>query len=122
MQIQFKSSHGELSQKLRDNVERKLTKLSELADTKESEAVATFVLERSVGAQNNGEVWGASLTIEANGEHFYASELSETPEKSAEKVLKEVRIELKKARAKRRAVTRREGGFWKGLPQRLSGE
>lgn len=122
MQIQFKNSHGGLSSKLEDRIEKKLAKLSALADTQANEANATFVLERSVGSHQSGEVWEAAVTVDANGTCFHASELGDSPEKVSEKVVKEIRIELKKDRSKRRALTRREGGFWKGLQQRFSRE
>lgn len=120
MQIQFKNSHGGLNTKLQDRIEKKLIKLSALADTQASPANATFSLERSVGSHQSGDVWEAAVTIDANGSRFYASELGDSPEKVCEKVVKEIRIELKKDRSKRRALSRREGGFWKGVQQRFS--
>ncbi|MEA2701476.1 MAG: hypothetical protein QOE22_185 [Candidatus Parcubacteria bacterium] len=119
MQIQFKNTHGGLSPKLQERVERKLVKLSKLADTRESPANAVFSMEKSVGSHQTGDMWGATITIDANGTRFHASELSNSPEKSSERVLKEIVTELKKTRGKRRALARREGGFWKGLQQRF---
>lgn len=120
MQIQFKNSHGALSPKLQHRIEDKLEKLASFADTKLSPANAVFSLERSVGSHQTGDVWEAAVTIDANGERMHVSELAGTPDKASEKVLKEIRAELKKARSKRRALARREGGFWKGLQQRFS--
>lgn len=120
MHIQFKNSHGGLSPKLQERIEKKLAKLSVLADTKTSSANATFSLERSVGSHQSGDVWEAVITVDANGTPFHASSLDDSPEKASEKVLKEMRTELKKERSKRRALTRREEGFWKGLQQRFS--
>lgn len=120
MNTQFKNTHRGLSPALQERVERKLEKLSKLADTKEGSANAVFTLGRSVGSHQTGEIWEATLTIDSNGTRFYTSELAETPVKVSEKVLKEIRTELKKARGKRRALARREGGFWKGLQQRFS--
>lgn len=120
MNIQFKNLHGGLSSKLQDRIERKLAKLSALADTRASTANATFSLERAVGSHQNGDVWESTVVIDANGTRLYASGLDESPDKACEKVLREIRTELKKERGKRRSVARREGGFWKGLQQRFA--
>ena len=120
MHIQFKNSHEGLSLDLQDRIEKKLTKLSALADTDESQANAVFSLERSVGSHQTGDVWDASVTVDANGTRFHTSELAENPVKASEKVLKEMRAELKKARGKQRALARREEGFWKRFQQRFS--
>lgn len=120
MNIQFKNSRGELSPRLQEKVERKLAKLARHTDTPENKAHAFFELERAVGSQQTGNVWQATLNIDANGTPYYAAELADSPEKAADRVLKEIRIELKKARGKRRALTRREGGFWKTFQQRLT--
>jgi ribosome-associated translation inhibitor RaiA len=120
MNIQFKNSHGGLSSRLQERIERKLAKLSVFADTKEHSANATFNLERTVGSHQTGDVWEGTITIDANGSLLHASSLAETPERASEQVLKEIRVELKKEREKRRALARRGGGFWKGLQQRFS--
>jgi len=120
MNIQFKNSHGGLSPALQERVEEKLTKLSKLTDTSEHAANAIFSLERSVGSHQTGDVWEAALTIDSNGTRFHASELAEIPEKAAEKVLKEILIELKKAKGKRKALAKREGGFWKRMQEKFA--
>ncbi|HEY4489261.1 MAG TPA: HPF/RaiA family ribosome-associated protein [Candidatus Paceibacterota bacterium] len=120
MNIQFKNSDGSLSPALQEHVEGKLVKLAKLTDTTEHSANAVFSLERSVGSHQSGDVWEAAITIDVLGDRFYTSELAEFPEKAAEKVLKEIRIELKKAKGKRQALTKREGGFWKRMQQRFT--
>lgn len=119
MNIQFKNTDGGITPALEERIERKLAKLSRLTDTKEESANAVFSLERSVGSHQTGNVWEASLTIDSHGNRFYASELSDLPEKASEKVLKEIRIELKKAKGKRLALTKREGSFWKRMQERF---
>lgn len=121
MHIQFKNTDGGLSTKLQERVEKKLSKLGRLTDTRDESANAVFSLERSVGSHQSGNVWEASITIDSHGHRFYTSELSDLPEKAAEKVLKEIRTELKKAKGKQQALTRREGSFWKRMQERFSG-
>ncbi|HEY0010319.1 MAG TPA: HPF/RaiA family ribosome-associated protein [Candidatus Paceibacterota bacterium] len=120
MNTQFKNTHGGLSSALQERIERKLAKLSKLTDTKDNTANAFFELERSVGSHQSGEVWQATVNIDANGTRFHTSELAETPEKASDRALKEIDIELKKAKGKRQALVRRGGGIWKAFQQRFS--
>lgn len=122
MQIQFKNTDGALVPELQELVEQKLLKLSMLADAPGSPANAVFSLERSVGAQHTGDVWEASITIDSNGTRFYTSELADAPRKASEKVVKEIRTELKKARGKQQALLKREGSFWKRFQERFRAE
>jgi ribosome-associated translation inhibitor RaiA len=107
MNIQFKNSHGGLSPKLQERIERKLAKLARLTDTPDNSANAFFELERTIGSHQSGEVWQATINIDANGERFHTSELAETPAKASDIALREIDTELKKVRGKKRALVRR---------------
>jgi ribosome-associated translation inhibitor RaiA len=122
MNIQFKNLHGGLTPALEERIERKLAKLAKFTDTDEHSANAFFELERAVGSHQSGDVWQVTLDIDVNGARFHAEELADTPRKAAEKVIKEVLAELKKARGKRRALLKREGGLWKSFRERFTRE
>jgi ribosome-associated translation inhibitor RaiA len=115
MNIQFKNSHGGLSPKLQERIERKLGKLARLTDSSESSANAFFELERPVGSHQSGEVWQATINIDAHGERFHASELAETPAKASDIALREIDTELKKVRGKKRALVRRGQAMFKSM-------
>ena len=117
MNIQFKNSHGGLYPALQERIERKLAKLARLTDTPTHIALASFELERSIGSHQTGDVWQATLNIDANGTRFHSTELADSPERASLKVLREIRTELKRARGKRQALVKRGGGLWKTLHQ-----
>jgi ribosome-associated translation inhibitor RaiA len=121
MNVQFKNTHGGLSGKVQARIEQKLTKLSRMTDTSEQSANAFFELERAIGSHQTGQVWQATVNIDAQGHRFHATELADSPQKAANAVLREVTTEVKKALGKRRAMARREGGIWKALQQRFRG-
>jgi ribosome-associated translation inhibitor RaiA len=120
MNIQFKNFDGGIKPPLENRIERKLTKLAKLTDTKEHTANVSFEMDRAVGSRQTGEVWQATINVDVNGTRYHTSELAETPEKASAKALKEIQIELKKARGKRQAKVKREGSFWKDFHARFT--
>ncbi|HEX8591565.1 MAG TPA: HPF/RaiA family ribosome-associated protein [Candidatus Paceibacterota bacterium] len=119
MNIQFKNSSGGLSGRLQERIERKLTKLSRITDSETNSANAFFELERAIGSHQSGEVWQVVINIDADGSRFHTSELAETPQKAADKALKEIQTEIRKARGKERTLVKRGGGILKSLRQRF---
>lgn len=120
MNIQFKNSDGRIAGRLQERIERRLAKLSRLTDSEKNAANTFFEIERAVGSHQTGEVWQATINIDADGTRFHASELAETPEKAANKAMKEIETEVRRARGKERALLKRGGGFFKSLTRRFA--
>jgi len=120
MNIQFKNSDGILKGRLQQRIEEKLAKLSVLTDTPTQSANAFFELERAVGSHQSGDVWQAIINIDSDGERFHTSELAETPEKAADIAIREITIEVKKVRGKKRTLLRRGGNLIKSMQQRIT--
>lgn len=118
MNVQFRNEDGSITGALQERIERKLAKLSLLTDTDDESAVATFDLEREVGAQQSGTIWKARITITANGTQYHAAERDDTPELAANRALKEIRTEVRRTLGKRRALIRKGGGLFKRLTRR----
>jgi ribosome-associated translation inhibitor RaiA len=115
MNVQFRNEDGLIAGELQERIERKLAKLSLLTDSAEESAVATFDLEKEIGAQHTGTIWRASIVLTVNGAQYYAAELAETPDLAANQALKEVRKEIRRAQGKKRALVRKGGSIIKDL-------
>lgn len=120
MNVQFKNHDGGITGRLQERLERKLAKLSQLTDTKEAQAVCYVEVERSIGSHHTGDVWQAIITITSEGTRYRAEELADTADKAADKAFKEIRSEIQRERGKKRALMKREGGFWKSFRERLT--
>lgn len=120
MLIQFKNTHDELPQPLRDRIEQKLSKLTRHTGKDNEGARAYFEIGREVGSKQTGDIWRASLNVEVGGSLFNASELADSPTKASDRTLAEIRKEMRRARGKERALVRKGNNLWKNLTQRFS--
>lgn len=107
MNITFRQGSEELSSKLIERAEAKLTKLSRLISEDEGEALIHVDMERESGSRNSESMWRVSINLDRAGKHMNAARTGETPEKAMELAIKELKLEVRKAKGKRMSIARR---------------
>ena len=119
MLLQFKNSRDEISEELEERIERQLTRLSRYTGKNDAAAQAFFEIEREVGSKQTGDVWRASVNVDAEGNRYHASELADSPTKASDLVLKELRREMRRAKSKERTLVRKGNAMWKSFSRRI---
>jgi len=115
MNIHFRNPSGELSQKLIDRVEKKLTKLQKFVIERNYEAQLFVDINKESGSNTSDNMWRASLNLDLAGDRYNASELANTPETAGDRAIRELMAELRTAHGKQRAEYKRGGSVLKRL-------
>ncbi len=115
MNIHFRNPSGELTQKLKDRVEKKLGKLQKLVSERNYEAQLFVEIVRESGSNSSDNMWRASLNLDLAGERYNASELADTPETAGDRAIRELMAELRTAHGRQRAIQKRGGSVLKRL-------
>jgi ribosome-associated translation inhibitor RaiA len=120
MEISFRNMHHAISQKLIERTEKRIQRLGHLIDEGKFEALAFVEINKATGAHRTGNVWRASINLDARGDRFHAEAINDTPEKAADRMVRELQSELRTHRMRERSIKRKEGGLWKSLQQQFS--
>lgn len=116
MNIHFK--HGEagpLSDTLITRTETKLIKLSKLIREGTFEPQAYIDISRESGANSSESMWRTSINVDIPSGRINAHAVGNTPEKSTDLALTDLKRELRRVNDKERSYARREASFWKTL-------
>ena len=118
MNIQFRQGSEELSSKLLDRAQIKLTRLGRFLPGRSDETFAYVDVERESGSHNSDRLWRASINLDLGGELFNAVANGETPDKATELAIKELKREVRKAKGRQMSLARRGQELLKRLRHR----
>lgn len=120
MNIKFRQGSEELSDKLIERAQTKLSKLSRFITERNYEAQVYVDVERESGSNNSESLWRSSINLDLAGERFNAVCTGSTPDKAVELAIKELKMEIRKAKGKRISIVRRGNGLLKRLRGNVS--
>lgn len=115
MNITFRQGSEELSKRLLDRAQAKLSELSRFITERDYEAHVYVDIERESGANNSDTLWRASINLDLGGERFNALCTAGTPDKATALAIRELKRELQKAKGKRMSIARRSNELLKRL-------
>jgi len=107
MNITFRQGSTELSSKLVERAQIKLSKLSRFITESNDEAFVHVDVEKESGSQNSDSLWRASINLEQAGNRFNATGTGDTPDKATELAIKDLKREVRKAKGKRMSIVHR---------------
>lgn len=115
MNIQFRQGSEELSSKLIERAQTKLTRLSKFIIEDTFEALVHVDVEKESGSRNSDSLWRASINLDLAGKHFNAVCTGETPDKATELAIKELKREVRKAKGRSMSIAKRGSEMLKRL-------
>lgn len=108
MQINLKASGSiVLTSELRMFVEKKVVKLTQLLDPRDSTTLVDIELGTGVGGQKAGDVCRAEINLQYAGGFVRSEAMRETMHNAIESAVTEARAELRKKVGRKRALIRR---------------
>lgn len=121
MQINIKGTNIELTDSLRDYLDKKLEGLEEFTDSNKEEAIAQVELAKTTNHHRSGDIFRAELNIRVHGKQLRAVSETEDLHSSIDKVKDEIFREVKKHKDKRRSLIRRGGHRVKNMMRGIFG-
>ena len=107
MQINLKGTNLELTQDLKDYVEKRVTNLGKfLTNIEENggEVSVNFEVSKSTNHHNKGEVFHADCLINIDGEKFYASADAEDEKTAIDEIKEKIFLDINKKKNKKSAL------------------
>jgi ribosome-associated translation inhibitor RaiA len=117
MEIYFKLIHQDVPKGLLTRTEKKIARLDKLTGEGKFEAQAYVEITKATGAHHSEAAWRASINVDAAGDRFHAEASEATPERAADRAVRELESELRTHHARERSIRRKANGFWKSLMQ-----
>lgn len=120
MDIKFRQGSEELSDKLMERAQIKLSKLTRFITEQTDESFVYVDVERESGSKNSESMWSASINLDHAGTHFNAMGKGSTPDKATELAIKDLKREIHKAKGKQQSITKRGRELLKSLRRGFS--
>ena len=107
MQINLKGTNLELTQDLKDYVEKRVTNLGKFLKNIEDnggEVSVNFEVSRTTNHHNKGEIFHADCLINIDGEKFYASADAEDEKSAIDEIKEKIFLDINKKKNKKSAL------------------
>ncbi len=107
MQINLTSKNIELTDDVRDYVEKRVTNLEKLLSGIEGKVMVNFEVSRSTNHHKRGDIYHADCLIKIDGQEFYASADREDLYQSVDEVKDTLYHEINKNKDRRQTLLKR---------------
>lgn len=119
MKINIQATNIELSDAIRDYLDKKIEGLDFMVDSETSEAVGQIELGKTTNHHRSGEIYRAEINIMTEGKYIRAVSNNEDLYGAIDEMKDQIFTEVKKYKSKQRSLIRRGGHKVKNMMRGL---